>query len=171
MYSFWSLSNPLFVVSLNTPISDYAPLELECIPQFFYFFLSSIGKKYIVLYSNSSLFSTSHMRWLRVLKVSSGVIGNLWLIFDAAVESYSLRRDESLESINLFVVLGTLVELRVPGADPPALVGEAMLDTPNETGLVLFLTELRCSLRFGYWPDGFPLLIIWLLLVFHGLWF
>jgi hypothetical protein len=72
------------------------------------------------------------------------------LIFDAAVESYSLRSEESLESINLFVVLGTLVELRVPGADPPALVGEAMLDTPNETGFVLFLTELRCSLRFGY---------------------
>ena len=52
------------------------------------------------------------------------------MIFDAAVESCSFLNDESFESISLLLFLGTLVELRVPDA-PPALVGEAIVDTPN----------------------------------------
>lgn len=53
-------------------------------------------------------------------------------MFEAAVESASaLKDEESLEpSINLFLFYGFLVELRAPGIEP-ALVGEAMLDTPN----------------------------------------
>lgn len=84
------------------------------------------------------------------MNASSAVIGNLWLILDAAVESASFLKDEeSLEpSINLFLFYGALVELSAPGIDP-ALVGEAIEDTPNVVGFVLFLTEFKWSAKFG----------------------
>lgn len=58
-----------------------------------------------------SFFSISHIYGLKILNASSGVIGNLWLLLEAAVLSYSLLSDDILESINLLLLDGTtLVE-------------------------------------------------------------
>lgn len=59
----------------------------------------------------------SHRYGLRTLKASSALIGNLWLLLEAAVLSCSWRNEDSFESISLFLLVGTtLVELR--GTEP-----------------------------------------------------
>lgn len=58
---------------------------------------------------------------LRTLKASSALIGNLWLLLEAAVLSCSCRSDDSFESISLFLFVGTtLVEFR--GIEPVVVV-------------------------------------------------
>ena len=63
------------------------------------------------------------------MKASSALIGNLWLLFEAAVLSCSWRNEDSFESISLFLLVGTtLVEFR--GTEPAVPVDVGWLLPP-----------------------------------------
>ena len=72
------------------------------------------------------------MYGLNNLKASSGVIGNRWLLLEAAVLSYSLLSDDILESMSLLLLDGTtLVEfsgIYVDDVFAPGIEDELLFD-------------------------------------------